>query len=139
MTAMTAIAAAGAAAAVSPQPGPEVWSLLGYPFYAAGMIAAIFACSCALIYRYFKIDESQKQRLPIFVSVCGIVLASSVCSVLALKPDPGVGLAIGAGFGMMGEGLFHLAEKRVSERIAALLGTQATPRTPGRKELDNEP
>lgn len=104
---------------------PEVWHLLGYPFEAAGMIAAIFGCACASVWRMEQQRLRKALRWGLGIPTSAISIAATIGAVIAMRPEPLVGLLTGAGIGVIGEGLFKLAQRYV-ERLG-LLGDPPAP------------
>lgn len=120
-----AVTAAGAA--VSAAKGtPTVWHLLGYPFEAMGMIAALFACGCA---RFWSANQLAKRKAFFWtadIPVSAITFAATMAAVIAMRPEPLVALGLGAGVGVIGEGVFSRAQRLV-ERFDIFGGGEAAP------------
>jgi len=109
-----ALSALAAATAVT-HPVPVVWHLLGYPFEAAGMIAALFACGCARFWSGNQLRARKAFRWTLDIPVSALTLATSMAAVIAMRPEPLAALGIGAGIGVIGEGLFKLAQRNVEK------------------------
>ncbi|WP_374406529.1 hypothetical protein [Pelagerythrobacter sp.] len=108
----SAAVAAGIVATGAPgRHSPEVWQMLGYPFEAAGMIAALFACMCARLWSADQLRHRKTFRWSLDIPVSALTFAATICAVIALRPSPWAGLLYGAGLGVIGEGLFHYARK----------------------------
>lgn len=105
--AAAAVASKGATLATSQ---PVVWHFLGYPFEAASMIAAVFACSAARFWIGAAQAVRQQHRWAIDIPVTGMVLATSAALIIAKRPEPLGALLYGGGLGVLGEGIFKVAE-----------------------------
>lgn len=90
---------------------PVVWHWLGYQFEAAGMVAALFGCFMARFWIGAGMYARKQFRFTLDVPVSGMALATTAGLVISHHPDPLYALLIGAGLGVLGEGLFKLAEK----------------------------
>ena len=112
----SAAATAGIVASGAPaEHSPVVWQLLGYPFEAAGMIAALFACFCARWWSAEQLRQRKTFRWSLDIPVSALTFAAAVCTVIALRPSPWSGLVYGAGLGVIGEGLFYMARKQTEK------------------------
>lgn len=89
---------------------PIVLHFLGYPFEVAGMIAAVFACCAARWWIGAAQAVRKEHRWSLDIPVSGIAIAFSIAIVISQRPEPLGGLLYGAGFGMLGEGIFKIAE-----------------------------
>lgn len=117
------IGVAAVAAAGINDPQPAVWHLLGYPFPALGMIAALFACFCARFWSGEQLRQRKEFRWSLDIPVSLMTFAAAAAGVIELHPDPIAGLGLGAGVGVIGEGLFRMA-KHYAERLG-LFGSAA--------------
>jgi hypothetical protein len=90
---------------------PVVWHWLGYQFEAAGMVAALFGCVMARFWIGAGMWSRKQFRWTLDVPVTGMAMASAAGLVMAHHPAPLFALLIGAGFGVIGEGLFKIADK----------------------------
>ena len=108
--AATILAAAGVAVTADGRV-PVVWHLLGYPFEAAGMIAALFGCICARLWSMERQRMRKQYRWSLDMPISFLTFAAAIAMVMARRPEPWSGLLIGVGIGVIGEGLFHYAEK----------------------------
>lgn len=108
----TALGIAAAATATG-KPVPEVWHVLGYPFEAAGMIAALFGCLCARFWSGNQLKARKAFRWTLDIPVSAATLAASMGTVIAMRPEPLAALLAGMGIGVVGEGLFKLAQRNV--------------------------
>lgn len=59
------------------------------------------------------------------IPVTGIALAMSIAVVISQRPEPLGGLMYGAGLGILGEGIFKLAESYL-RKFGAALGIDTT-------------
>jgi hypothetical protein len=92
---------------------PAVWHFLGYPFEAAGMIAALFGCIAARFWVGAAQAVRQEHRWSLDMPVTAMVLAVSAALVISRRPEPLGALMYGAGLGILGEGIFKLAEAQL--------------------------
>lgn len=90
---------------------PVVWHFLGYPFEAACMIAALFGCIAARFWIGAAQAVRQQHRWLIDIPVTGMVLATSATLIIAQRPEPLGALLYGGGLGVLGEGIFKIAER----------------------------
>lgn len=90
---------------------PVLWDLLGYQFEAAGMIAALFGCAVARAWHGGAQAARKEFRWMLDLPITAMTFGSAVAIVMALRPEPWAGLLYGAGLGVIGEGLFKLAER----------------------------
>ncbi len=104
---------------------PVIWHFLGYPFEAAGMIAALFACFAARFWIGAAQSVRQEHRWSLDIPVTGMALAVSAAIVIAMRPEPLGGLLYGAGLGVLGEGIFKIAEKYL-QKAGAVFGVETT-------------
>ena len=132
--AMVSTGAAATIAAVniadaSGLPKPQMWDFFGYPFEAGGMIAAVFGCLMARLWLGSGQWLRKAYRVQLDLPVSSMVLALSAAAVIWRHPDPLGGLMIGAGVGMLGEGVFKLAEK-YGHKWLSLFGADDPPAPP---------
>lgn len=109
------LALTGAATATG-TPVPVVWHLLGYPFEAAGMIAALFGCACARLWSAEQLRMRKSYRWTLDIPITAITFAVTMGVIISRRPEPLLALGMGIGIGVIGEGLFKLAQRQV-ERI----------------------
>lgn len=107
------LAAASAEAATQT---PTIWYLLGYPFEAAGMIAALFGCACARFWSADQLRARKAFRWSLDIPVTALTLATAMAGVIELRPSPWSGLLLGTGMGVIGEGTFRIA-KHYAEKL----------------------
>lgn len=105
---------------------PLVIHFLGYPFEAAGMIAALFGCIAARFWIGAAQAIRQQHRWTIDIPVTAMALATSATLVISQRPEPLGGLMLGAGLGILGEGIFKVAE-RYLQKAGAVLGIDEPP------------
>jgi len=74
------------------------------------MIAAVFACGAARWWIGAAQSVRKQHRWSLDIPVSGIAIAFSIAIVISQRPEPLGGLLYGAGFGMLGEGIFKIAE-----------------------------
>lgn len=95
----------------SPIAGPVIWHLLGYPFEAASMIAALGACMAV---RFYVVQQDTKaHRWTLDMPVSALTLMFSAGAVTALRPQPLTALLIGTGLGAVGAGLIKIGKRYV--------------------------
>lgn len=98
---------------------PVVWHFLGYPFEAACMIAALFGCIAARFWIGAAQAVRKQHRWLIDIPVTGMVLATSATLIIAQRPEPLGALLYGGGLGVLGEGIFKIAERYLQKAGAA--------------------
>ncbi|MBM6576334.1 hypothetical protein KCP91_08110 [Microvirga sp. SRT01] len=101
---------------------PAIWHFLGYPFEAAGMIAALFGCLSARFWIGAAQSVRQEHRWSLDIPVSGMALAVSAALVISHRTEPLGGLMYGAGLGILGEGIFKIAESQL--RKVGLIGAE---------------
>lgn len=104
---------------------PVIWSLVGYPFEAGGMIAALFGCAVARAWHGSAQAARREYRWVLDAPITAMTFGAAVAIVIALRPEPWNGLLYGAGLGVIGEGLF-----KVAERVLRATGAFTEPDTP---------
>ena len=123
-----AVAKTGATVTTS---APTIWFFLGYPFEAGGMISALFGCASARFWIGAGEMARREHRWVLDAPVSSMTLALAAGLVISLHPEPLTALLYGAGVGILGEGVFKLAEQRIAKLRAAMgLGEAAVPPTP---------
>jgi len=98
---------------------PAVWHFLGYPFEAAGMIAALFGCIAARFWIGAAQAVRQEHRWSLDMPVSAMALAVSATLIISQRPEPLGALMYGAGLGVLGEGIFKLAEAYLRKATTA--------------------
>lgn len=123
-----AVAKTGATVTTS---SPTIWFFLGYPFEAGGMISALFGCASARFWIGAGEMARREHRWILDAPVSSMTLALAAGLVISLHPEPLTALLYGAGVGILGEGVFKLAEQRISKLRAAIgLGEPTAPPAP---------
>lgn len=102
---------------------PVVWHFLGYPYEAACMIAALFGCLAARFWIGAAQVVRQQHRWLIDIPVTGMVLATSAALIIAQRPEPLGALLYGGGLGVLGEGIFKIAE-RYLQKAGSVFGIE---------------
>ncbi|WP_235529552.1 hypothetical protein [Sphingomonas sp. Leaf242] len=105
---------------------PTIWFFLGYPFEAAGMIAAMFGCLSARFWIGAGEIARREHRWILDAPVSCMTLAVAAGLVISLHPEPLSALLYGGGVGILGEGVFKLAEQRIN-KLKAILGLADKP------------
>lgn len=119
--AAAALAQKGATVATSQ---PVIWHFLGFPFEAACMIAALFGCFAARFWIGAAQAVRKEHRWTIDMPVTGMALAVTAGLVMQLRPEPLGALLYGGGLGVLGEGIFKIAE-RYLQKAGAVFGIEA--------------
>lgn len=123
--AVTPVAAAALDKAKAAAAEPVIWHFLGYTFEAAGMVAALFGCFAARYWVGAALAVKKQHRWSIDVPVSGMALATSAGLMMSMRPNPLAALLIGAGIGIIGEGVFKLAERQA--RASGAFGPPVEP------------
>lgn len=110
--AVTPVAAAAFDKAKASTSEPAIWHFFGYSFEAAGMVAALFGCLAARYWIGAALAVKQQHRWSLDVPVSGMALATSAGLMMTTRPNPLMSLLLGAGIGIIGEGIFKLAERQ---------------------------
>lgn len=103
---------------------PAVWHLLGYPFEAGAMIAAIFGCGAARYWIGAAQSLRKEHKWSLDIPVTAMALATSAAVIISQRPEPLGALMYGAGLGVLGEGIFKLAETYV-RKASTVLGADS--------------
>ncbi len=111
---------------------PTIWHFLGYSFEAAGMVAALFGCLAARYWIGAAQAIRQEHRWSLDMPVSAMALATSAGVMMSTRPAPLYALLLGAGIGVIGEGIFKLAERQARASGAFGGGSDNTPPTAGR-------
>ncbi len=99
------LALTGAATATG-TPVPVVCHLLGYPFEAAGMIAALLGCGCARLWSAEQLRMRKSYRWRLDIPISAITCAVTMGAIISRHPEHLLALGMGIGTGFIGEGLF---------------------------------
>lgn len=118
--AFAAVAPVAAEAFAKAGAGPLQWDWLGYHFGAAGMIAAVFGCVIARLWHAGAQSARKEFRWLLDVPIGLMTLGAAVVLVMTTSPEPWAGLLYGTGLGVVGEGLFKIAERMM--RASGMLG-----------------
>lgn len=86
---------------------PVVWHLLGYPFEAGSMIAAL--CACLAVRFYVVQTERTHHRWTIDVPVHALAVMFTAAQVIARRPEPIEALFTGTGYGALGATIITIA------------------------------
>lgn len=98
---------------------PVIWTVLGYQFEAASMIAGLSACLMVRV--WVSLTDKSRQGIAIDVTVTGISLLFTAGWIISQRPEPFYALMSGTGFGALGAGIIALALKWV-KRGEAFVG-----------------
>lgn len=112
-----------AAQAVTVATDPVRWAVLGYQFEAAGMVAALFGCAVARLWHGSAQAARKQFRWHLDLPITAMTIGTTVALVMKVSPEPWLGLLYGTGVGVVGEGLFRLAERVL--RASGLFGDAA--------------
>lgn len=74
------------------------------------MIAALFGCFAARFWIGAGQALRAEHRWSLDIPISGMALAVSAALVISFRPEPLGGLMYGAGLGVLGEGIFKIAE-----------------------------
>lgn len=88
---------------------PIVWSLLGYPFDAGPMLAALAACFLVRLRQCLESRAADLRRRALHVVVTALALLFSAAWIVVERPSPFYALLGGAGFGALGSGIIAIA------------------------------
>lgn len=86
---------------------PVVWHLLGYPFEAGSMIAAL--CACLAVRFYVVQTDRDAHRWTLDLPVHLLALMFTAGMVIARRPEPIEALLTGTGIGALGAGIITIA------------------------------
>lgn len=118
--AASAAAAAPLAAEAVTKSAPVQWIALGYHFEAAGMIAAVFGCLVARVWHGSAQAARKTFRWQLDAPISAMTIGATIALIMKVSPEPWLGLLYGTGMGVVGEGLFKLAERVL--RASGLFG-----------------
>lgn len=110
------------AAAASAAAQPVIWTLLGYQFEAASMIAGLCACLMVRIWVSLNDRTSRVWAWSVDLTVTAISMLFTAGWIVLERPAPFYALLSGTGFGALGAGVIAIAlawVKRI-EPLAAL-------------------
>lgn len=122
--ALVPIAATAVTTRQQPEPpSPTIWHLLGYPFEAGSMIAAL--CACAAVRFYVVQKDHAQHRLTLDAPISLLALMFTAAAVIRLRPDPAIALVYGTTFGILGAGLIAIVKKN-ADRVLSAFGLTNT-------------
>lgn len=104
--------------------GPVVWHLLGYPFEAGSMIAALCACVAVRFYVVQHGAGANRWLLDIPVSALAFMFTAGI--IVTARPAPLTALLFGTGVGALGAGIIKLAKGYVDRWLGDTAGTPRT-------------
>ncbi len=120
------------AATTSAVAQPVIWSLLGYQFEAASMIAGLCACLMVRIWMSLNDRHPRGWAWGIDLTVTAISMLFTAGWIVLQRPAPFYALLSGTGFGALGAGIIAVAlawVKRI-EPLAGLEGSHPTADAP---------
>ena len=100
--------------------GPVVWHLLGYPFEAGSMIAAL--CACIAVRFYVVQHGAGTNRWILDIPVSALTLMFTAGIIVTMRPQPLTALLFGTGLGAIGAGLIRIAKKHVDRFLGETTG-----------------
>ena len=115
---------AKAAAAASAAAQPVLWTLLGYQFEAASMIAGLCACLMVRIWVSLNDRSSKLWAWGVDLTVTAISMLFTAGWIVLQRPAPFYALLSGTGFGALGAGVIALAFVWI-RRIGPMAGLDA--------------
>lgn len=110
-----------AAAATSAVAQPVIWTLLGYQFEAASMIAGLSACLMVRIWVSLTDRSAKAWAWSVDLTVTAISMLFTAGWIVLQRPAPFYALLSGTGFGALGAGIIAMALGWV-KRIEPLAG-----------------
>ena len=112
------------AALASAAAQPVIWTLLGYQFEAASMIAGLCACLMVRIWVSLNDRSSRVWAWSVDLTVTAISLLFTAGWIVLQRPAPFYALLSGTGFGALGAGIIAMALAWI-KRIEPLAGLDA--------------
>ena len=113
------------AATTSAAAQPVIWTLLGYQFEAASMIAGLCACLMVRIWVSLNDRHARAWAWGVDLTVTTIAMLFTAGWIVLQRPAPFYALMSGAGFGALGAGIIAIALAWV-KRIEPLAGVDST-------------
>jgi len=104
--------------------GPVIWHLLGYPFEAGSMIAALCACIAVRFYVVQHGAGANRWLLDVPVSALAFMFTAGI--IVTARPAPLTALLFGTGVGALGAGIIKLAKGYVDRWLGDTTGTPRT-------------
>lgn len=101
------IEATAAAATV----GPVIWSLLGYQFEAAAMLAGLLSCLTVRV--YMGATARTRQGVVVDAAITILALLFTAGAIASQRPTPFFALLTGTGLGALGAGIIKMAVRYV--------------------------
>lgn len=101
-------------------PQPVLWTLLGYQFEAASMLAGLTACISVRVWICLRDAPQTARARAIDVAITSIALLFTAGWVVLQRPSPFFALLSGTGFGALGTGIIALSLRWVRQ-IAPLV------------------
>lgn len=102
---------------------PLILHFLGYPFEAAGMFSAIFGCVAARWWIGAAQSIRKEHRWSLDIPVSAMAVAVSAMLIISQRPEPLGALMYGAALGILGEGIFKIAE-RYLQKAGSVFGIE---------------
>ena len=96
-------------------PQPVLWTLLGYQFEAASMLAGLTACISVRVWICLRDAPQTARARAIDVAVTSIALLFTAGWVVLQRPSPFFALLSGTGFGALGTGIIALSLRWVRQ------------------------
>lgn len=123
VTIPVAVAAAGSKGAMVGE--PTIWIVLGYPFEAGSMIAALCAC---LAVRFWAVQKDYvRHRWSLDIPVAALAQMFTAAAVITVRPTPLIALLLGTGLGVLGAGIIAIAKKYVDRWLGVVAGPDPAP------------
>jgi len=96
-------------------PQPVLWTLLGYQFEAASMLAGLTACISVRVWICLRDAPQTARARAIDVAVTSIALLFTAGWVVLQRPSPFFALLSGTGFGALGTGIIAFSLRWVRQ------------------------
>lgn len=103
---------------------PVIWTLLGYQFEAASMIAGLCACLMVRVWVSLNDRSARSWAWGIDLTVTAISMLFTAGWIVLQRPAPFYALLSGTGFGALGAGIIAIALGWV-KRVEPLAGIEA--------------
>lgn len=118
-----------ASAMIAAAAQPVIWSLLGYQFEAASMIAGLCACLMVRIWISLNDRSARAWAWGIDLIVTAISTLFTAGWIVMQRPEPFYALLSGTGFGALGAGIIAIALTWV-KRMEPLAGLESEAKPP---------
>lgn len=112
------VMAQAASGAATPS-APVVWHVLGYPFEAGSMIAAVCAC---IAVRFYVSQSTPAHRWMLDLPVSALSAMFTAGAIISLRPAPLTALLLGTGLGAVGAGLIKIGKSYVDRWLGDTAG-----------------